>query len=253
MSLREKFKNTIEASLYKYEGFKSSISDEDSIAITHIRELLRGNGDLLELRDTIYAYVDKLSGSFFSFLPFINDLKSNIKNVINTPEFLPIKCVVDDYKLLKEMTILKQNQNEDNQLAGNYISRNEYEKGMQQLEEKLREEITHYKGESEELRLQLNASELANKKIVKENDLLKEQLASINLQLQTAINTDSVDIDISKLQIIVKQKDAKINDLNVEIKRLKEALNNTNSAPKESCNPVIKNKINNRHNFCQTQ
>ena len=226
MSLREKFKKTIESSLREYENISGRISDEDSLTITHIRELLKSNGKLHVLRDNVAEYVNSLAGNFFSFLPFVNDLKKLLTRILNSPEFLPIRCMWEDFTILEEMVRLGQNQNNNHCSSGNFITKDQYDLDLKRIEARLNSEIAHYKGENNELRHQLAESESENKILVEENDFLKNQIAEIKRQLQTNVTIVNGNNDSSHYQNIIKQQKIEIVELKAEINRLKAKLNN---------------------------
>ncbi len=228
MSLREKFKKSVESVLRQYERSYSddndTISSYDSLAITHIRELLKSDDYLDDMREKIYSYVNSLEGSFFSFLPFVHDLKKIVKNVLNSHEFLAIKCIREDFKCLKEMTLLGSNQNNISASSENYISRIEFLREMKKLEDRLNCEIAHYKGENDELRQQLSDSENTNRILMDENKSLKNQIDAIKLQLQANTPVAKINSDASYYQGIIKQKDDEIKELRAEVNRLKETI-----------------------------
>ncbi len=230
MSLREKFKKAIESTLrayerrYEYNNGEDGISHEDSLAIAHIKELLKTNDYLDDMRDKIYSYVDTLEGSFFSFLPFVYDLKKVLRNIINSQEFLPIKCIREDFRCLKEMALLGQHQNSESLSSENFISRSEYLRDIKKLEDRLNSEIAHYKGENEELKQQLTESESVNKLLTQENNSLKSQIDAIKLQLQSNVSVTKSSNDATYYQGIMKQKDDEIKELRAEVNRLKETL-----------------------------
>lgn len=227
MSLKEKFKKSIESALRAYEhryDAKNEISYADSLAISHIRELLKTDDYLDDLRDKIYAYVNNLDSSFFSFLWFVYDLRKILLDILSSHEFLPIKCIREDFKCLKEMTLLGSNQNNISATSENYISRIEFIREMKKLEDRLNGEIAHYKGENEELRLQLSDSESTNRILTEENKSLKNQIDAIKLQLQANTPVAKNNIDVSYYQGIIKQKDDEIKELRAEVNRLKETI-----------------------------
>ncbi len=227
MSLRDKFKKSIESSLREYEHNEGRISDEDSLTITHIRELLKSNGKLHVLRDNVADYVNTLAGHFFSFLPFVNDIKKLLLKILNTSEFLPIRCMWEDFTILEEMVRINQNQSNSHAPSENFISREEYGRDLNRIEARLNSEIAHYKGENNELRHQLAESETENKILSEENDFLKNQIAEIKKQLLTNVTVANGNNDSSHYQNIIKQQKIEIVELKAEINRLKARLNNT--------------------------
>lgn len=249
MSLKEKFKKAIESSLREYENIEGRISDEDSLTITHIRELLKSNGKLHVLRDNVAEYVNTLAGNFFSFLPFVNDLKKYLMRVLNTPEFLPIRCMWEDFTILEEMVRINQNQNNTHAPSENFISRDEYDRDLKRIEARLNSEIAHYKGENDELRHQLAESETENKILSEENDFLKNQIAEIKRQLQTNVTVANGSNDSSHYQNIIKQQKIEIVELKAEINRLKARLNNKLPVCEEVTMPNNINKHQSRNSM----
>ncbi len=87
MSLEEKFIKDILSVLSCYEIKQQHITIEEAQTITTIRHLASNVLSLIKFRQELIHLIDKIPGRFFSFLPFVIDLRKDLRALMLDPQY----------------------------------------------------------------------------------------------------------------------------------------------------------------------
>ncbi len=87
MSLEKIFKKSILAALNQYEIKQQHISIDEAQAISNVRQLVDEINSVIRLRQELICIINKLPSRFFSFLPFVIDLRKDLRDVLYDPQY----------------------------------------------------------------------------------------------------------------------------------------------------------------------
>lgn len=102
MSLETQFRSDLGKVLEHYETSNQFMSLEDAQTITKIKLLLTDCMCLLKLHQKVVEVVQQIPGRFFSFLPFIRDLKRELQNILSLPQYSLTKIFMAESIMLRE-------------------------------------------------------------------------------------------------------------------------------------------------------
>lgn len=218
MSLEDNFKECLQKVLSQYEVKQKTIILEEAQAIASIRHLLEEMNSLIKFRQELINIVNKLPGRFFSFLPFVSDLKKELRDMIANPQYsLEILFTYEAANLREENLYLKtklislESQSQSNHLTQSVKDKDLYQK-IAVLEKEYAQSNQLLRIENRGLSIQF------------------QQEKSRNSDLQNTINTlqsqvVSAESKIGLLQKELMEKDAEIERLRAENALLKKGCN----------------------------
>lgn len=214
MSLEVNFKESILTVLSQYEVKQKTIILEEAQAIASIRQMLEEMNSLIKFRQELINIVNKLPGRFFSFLPFIIDLKKELRNVIVDPRYsLEILFTYEAANLREENLYLKTKLiNLESQSQNNHMTQSVKDKDLYQKITALEKE---YAQSNQLLRIENRGLSIQFQQEKSKNTDLQNTIN--NLQNQVV----SAESKIGLLQKELAEKDAEIERLRVENAALK--------------------------------
>lgn len=236
MLVVHKFKEAIRQTLYAFEKNEGSfIRLEDAKAIVEIRKLF-DNHDMgaTELWISLTEIVFTIHGKFFSILPFVNDLKSNLLLVLARKEFEYKNFSQEEIKTLRKTVTELQQRTPSDIVTDKYVLREEYQREMNKILAQLRDSKIKDTAEIEELRQALIAEREKNEKLV----------AALNSEKQRAANAES---QLDHLNLKLLEKNQEIEILKQEIDQLKSKMmvaeGNDTLSLKQHASPSFKLKF----------
>lgn len=212
MSKEQEFITIIQNVLLNFEKNENNISAKNAKDILHIRGLLEDTASYIELHALLTDYVvNDMSRKFFGFLPFINDLKANLLDVIKNPNFDPMRWLHEERRSRRNSSCSSLSNLSEIIVNNDALYHQDCESRFLKLEKdiKLVQEKNEY--------LKTKNDELEKVVTLINNDYLKikAELDKVNTLLTTA------KYEIDRLNLIILQKDEIISKLSSENEKLK--------------------------------
>jgi hypothetical protein len=214
MSKEQEFIEAIENALSHFEQVEKEISVKNAKDILHIRGLLDEGEAFTDMHTLIKDYVEaQMYRKIFGFLPFVNDLKSQLLDVLKMHQFNPVSWLhstrlkrshslgdmPSDYKIYIRLK----------EINGSEHSGCEARFSTLEIEvRKIREMNEHYKTKNDQL-------EIVLKGISENYSKIETELAEIKKSLQLAQSENE------RLNLALLQKDQEIKELKAENQLLK--------------------------------
>ncbi len=214
MSLEIKFKTNIEKHLKAIEKNEGdNISDNDAKHICHIRQLINQHEDFLELHALLTEYInDEMSIRLFGFLPFVNDLKRDLKNIVEKPEFNPAKYLRSSRFSSRHNSAVDIETTDSINLSDvNTLVHTECDSRFAKLDsevKQIKESNVFYKAKSEQL-------EKSVAKLQTDYDAIKNELNEYKKRALAA------EAEVEKLNLTILEKNETIAKLNSEVNKLR--------------------------------
>lgn len=230
MSKEQEFIITIEKVLSDFEQSEINISTRNAKDILHIRGLLAEHDTYVVLHALILEYVNNdMSRKIFGFLPFVNDLKSNLLDVIKNPIFDPMRWIHEERRSRRNSSTSSLSSLCESVVDIDAYSHQTCESRFAELEKNIKQ----IKESNEYLQIQNSQLEKAMGLINKDYLHIKAELEKVN-SLLIAAKTE-----IDRLNLIILQKDETITKLSAENEKLKSLTLPSKAADKQNT-PVKK-------------
>lgn len=226
MTLEVQFKDELAKLLNQYEIKNSHLTIDEAEVITALRSAMINTIGLLKLQQDIIRLAQTLRGKFFSFLPFVSDLKQDILNFLSLPQFALSKLFLAESMMLREENVALKRQ-------------------LQQLSEKkpdnlvpIAKDVALYEKVAvlENNLLQANQLlKIENSELTKSlNDLASQNkiLEDVNYKLQATV--DGSLLKIKQMQNELTEKELVVNKLRAENEHLKNLLNMSSTTLKNA-------------------
>jgi hypothetical protein len=214
MSKEKQFIEAIENALSYFEQIEKEISEKNAKDILHIRGLLEGGETFTELHALVKDYVyNQMNRKIFGFLPFVNDLKSQLLDVLKMSKFDPINWLHSTrLKRSRSLGDMPSDSNVNIRLKEiNGLEHSGCEARFSNLEtevRKIREMNEYYKTKNDQL-------ETVLKSISENFSKIQAELLEVKKSLQLAQSENE------KLNLSLLQKDQEIAELKAENQMLK--------------------------------
>jgi hypothetical protein len=233
MSKEIEFIKVIEQTLSKFEQSEVKLSEKNAKDILHIRGLLDGSASFLELHALVADYVNnKMTRKLFGFLPFVNDLKSQLLDILKKPDFDPIYWLQEVKRSRRNSSCANSYANLPNLYSSEAIVTHDsaqqlaYETRFNNLEKEvkeIKESNEFYKTKNDELEKVVTHLSQDYLKIKEELEVVKNLLKASQTE-------------IDRLNLIILQKDEVITKLSSENEKLKNHYHSKNQQDKQSSN-----------------
>lgn len=217
MSLDAKFRAEIEKTLNNYERDNTVIDIEEAQTIYALRQMLINITSILKLRQELTEVTEGMTGHFFSFLPFVSDLKKELHNLLMAPDYSLVKLFTaesaslreENEQLRKKLQIIEQ-QPHDLTISQPPIKDVELYQKIAALEKEFTQ--TH-----QMLRLE-------NLQIVQQLQSTQQECSSLQtIQKKLQARAESAEAKVEMLQIAMLEKDTELERLRAENVALKKA------------------------------
>lgn len=214
MSLEIKFIKAIEKVLSDFEKSETNISTKNAKDITHIRGLLDENESFVVIQALVTDYVNnEMSRKLFGFLPFINDLKSLLIDVLKREEFNPIGW-------------LREVRSRRNSSSGSLTNLSEIVLDIENTEHQVCESgFSNLEKDIKQIKQNNDLLIAKNTQLEKAVDVISKDYTQIKAELdkvKTLLTAAQTEID--RLNLIILQKDEVIAQLSTENEKLKNHL-----------------------------
>lgn len=209
MSLEQQLKKSLLMVLSQYEIKQKIITIEEAQTIATLRQLLEEMNSLIKFRQELIHLINKLPGRFFSFFPFVIDLKKELRDVLADPQYSLEALFTYEATILREENLSLKNQliNLESQSHSNHINQSATGKDLYQKIAVLEKEYA----QSNHL-LRIENKELAQQlqQVQNKNNALQKTINSLQTQV---VNSES---KINLLQKELLERDCEIDRLRAE-------------------------------------
>ncbi len=222
MSLENNFKNDLTMLLNQYEKDNDAISVEEAQAITSIRIWIAEINSLIKIRQDILNLTERLTSKFFAFLPFVFDLKKELRNFLNEPQYSLMQIVTYEATVLREENIqLKSKLGQLESVSQhNHVYQSATDNVLSQrialLEKDFFQSNQLLRNENKQLLLQLNQAQHKNSQLLESIDKLQTKV--VNAEARVArLENDLKDkqMEIERLRaentLLKKEQPAELN------------------------------------------